>query len=182
MQKAASTGTAWSAELDGYRGGCQPRCGRGRDRGLTFAHLPDRIKGEITTPHATDIQHIHPPGHGIGLPFSPVVATGDLVFCSGQVGFLPGTSQLVEGGIQAQTRQAMENLAALLEAAESSLDRVVKTLAFLADAADFAAFNATYASFFPAQFPARSAVQTGFMAPGILVEIECIAVRSPAGG
>jgi len=98
------------------------------------------------------------------------------------VGFLPGTSELVEGGIEAQTRQAMENLAALLEAAGSSLDRAVKTLAFLADAADFAAFNGTYASFFPAQrFPARSAVQTGFMAPGILIEIECIAVRSPAG-
>ncbi len=123
------------------------------------------------------------PGHGNGLPFSPVVATGNLVFCSGQVGFLPGTSELVQGGIEEQTRQAMENLAALLTATGSSLDRVVKTLAFLADSADFAAFNTTYASFFPARrYPARSAVQTGFMAPGILVEIECVAVRSPIGG
>jgi len=130
-----------------------------------------------------DIQHIEVPGHGIGLPFSPVVIAGDLVFCSGQVGYKPGTSELVEGGIEEQTRQAMENLEALLQNGGSSLALVVKTVAFLADPNDFAGFNSAYASFFPPdRYPARSAVQTGFMAPGILVEIECVACKNPAEG
>jgi 2-iminobutanoate/2-iminopropanoate deaminase len=112
------------------------------------------------------------------VPLSPAVTTGELVFCAGQCGFHPGTVDLVDGGVEEQTRQTLRNLGQILEAAGSSLDRVVKTLVFLADPADFAAFNRVYADFFPeGKFPARSTVQTGFVSPGVLVEIECVAVR-----
>jgi 2-iminobutanoate/2-iminopropanoate deaminase len=125
------------------------------------------------------IEYSGAPGQGIGLPFSPVVRCDNLLFCSGQVGFLPGTSTLVAGGIEEQTRQTMENLRANLERAGGSLERVVKVLVFLADAADFTAFNEVYAPYFPAdRFPARSTLVAGFAGPDVLVEIECVAVRS----
>lgn len=126
------------------------------------------------------IEHVREVGGRppLPLPFSPAVIAGDLVYCSGQVGFRPGTAELVDDGIVEQTRQTMRNLSEILEAAGSSLDRVVKTLVFLATDDDFAAFNRTYAEFFPAErLPARSTVTTGFVAPGILVEIECVALR-----
>jgi reactive intermediate/imine deaminase len=127
----------------------------------------------------SDIEYSGVPGQGIGLPFSPVVGYDNLLFCSGQVGYLPGTSTLVAGGIEQQTRQTMENLRANLERAGGSLERIVKVLVFLADAADFAAFNEVYASYFPAgRFPARSTLVAGFAAPEVLVEIECVAARS----
>lgn len=114
------------------------------------------------------------------VPLSPAAIAGDLVFCAGQVGFLPGTSDLVDGGVEEQTRQTLENLSQVLEACGSGLDRVVKTLVFLADPADFPAFNGVYAQFFAdGHFPARSTVQAGFVSPGVLVEIECVALRSP---
>jgi 2-iminobutanoate/2-iminopropanoate deaminase len=111
---------------------------------------------------ASEIDYSGTPGQGIGLPFSPVVGYDNLLFCSGQVGFLPGTNTLVAGGIEEQTRQTMENLRANLERAGGSLEQVVKVLVFLADAADFAAFNEVHASFFQAGLalgehsPARS--------------------------
>jgi 2-iminobutanoate/2-iminopropanoate deaminase len=112
------------------------------------------------------------------VPLSPAVAVGDLVFTSGQVGFAPGTTTLAEG-LEAQTRAVMENLKAALEAAGSSLSHVVKTLCFLAEGEDFAAFNAVYAEYFPeGRRPARSTVRSGFAAPGVLVEVECVAVRA----
>jgi 2-iminobutanoate/2-iminopropanoate deaminase len=127
---------------------------------------------------ASEIEYVGAAGQAIGLPFSPVVAFDNLVFCSGQVGFMPNTSTLVEGGIEAQTQQTMENLRANLELAGSSLAHVVKILAFLAEPADFPLFNATYSSFFSAEsFPARSTLVAGFVAPGVVVEIECIAAR-----
>ena len=113
------------------------------------------------------------------LPLSPAVTACDLVFCAGQVGFRPGTTELVDGGIEEQTRQTLENLSSVLEAAGSSLNRVVKTLVFLADPSDFAAFNGVYRTFFAEnRFPARSTLQAGFVAPGVLVEIECVALRA----
>lgn len=111
-------------------------------------------------------------------PFSPAVIAGDFVYCSGQCGFHPGTTELVDGGIEEQTRQTMRNLAEILEASGSSLDRVVKALVFLTAEDDFPAFNRVYAEFFPSgSYPARSTVTTGFVAPEVLVEIECVAVR-----
>lgn len=128
---------------------------------------------------STTIDHIELPSMRLtGAPLSSAVAAGDFVFCAGQVGFKPGTNELVPGGIGPQTRQAMENLTAVLEAAGSSLDRAVKVIVFLGDAADFQEFNNEYATFFEdGRYPARTTVTAGFAAPGIGVEIVCVAVR-----
>jgi len=110
-------------------------------------------------------------------PYSPVVVAGDLVFTAGQVAF-DASGQLVSGGIVEQTRQAMQNLAACLDAAGCSMDDIVKTTVFLTDLANFEACNEEYARHLDAPYPARSTVEVG-LAPGLLVEIEAVA-RRPA--
>ena len=87
----------------------------------------------------------------------------------------PKTNNLVEGGIQEQTTQVIQNLRAVLEVAGSSLDKVIKTTCFLTDMADFADFNAAYAKYFNEHKPARSAVAVRGLPKGSLVEIECVA-------
>ena len=106
-------------------------------------------------------------------PYSPVVVSGDHVFTAGQVGFdLDG--DVVEGGVAAQTRQALENLRACLEAGGSDLEHVVKVTAFLVDLGDFEAYNEVYRTFFSEPYPARTTV--GASLPGTLrVEIEAVA-------
>jgi 2-iminobutanoate/2-iminopropanoate deaminase len=123
-----------------------------------------------------DRQVLHGPGEVPGLPFSSAVQVGDLLFLSGQIGNVPGTRQLADGGITGQTRQALENIKAVLAFAGSSLDRAVKCTVFLADIQDFAAMNAVYATYFPNDPPARSTVAAKGLAGGARVEIECIAV------
>ena len=110
----------------------------------------------------------------VGAYSQGIIANG-FVFTAGQIPLIPGTSNLREGGIEAQTRQSMNNIKGVLEAAGSSLDLVVKTTVFLADINDFAAFNAVYSEFFPTDPPARSTVQAGGLPVGALVEIEAIA-------
>jgi 2-iminobutanoate/2-iminopropanoate deaminase len=109
-------------------------------------------------------------------PYSAGVTTGFMLFTAGQVGIDPATGKIVEGGIQAQTRQALTNLAAILDAAGSSLSRVVKTTVFLQDMGEFALMNEVYATFFSEEFPARSAVQVAALPAGAAVEIEAIAL------
>lgn len=109
-------------------------------------------------------------------PYSVAIATGCLVFVSGQLGIDPATGAIVEGGIQPQTRIALTNLKSVLESAGSSLEQVVKTTVFLTDMAQFAEMNAIYAEFFTADFPARSAVQVAALPKGGIVEVEAIAV------
>jgi 2-iminobutanoate/2-iminopropanoate deaminase len=99
-----------------------------------------------------------------------------MVFTAGQVGIDPTAGKIVEGGIQAQTRQVFKNLQAILEAAGSSLDQVVKTTVFLQDMGEFALMNEVYASFFTEQFPARSTFQVAALPAGAAVEIEAIAL------
>lgn len=113
--------------------------------------------------------------------FSSAVRTGDLLFLSGQVGALPGVSppQLVEGGVQAETRQIFENIKTVLAAAGLDLHDVVKCTVFLADIADYAAVNEVYATYFEGDPPARSAVAGSGLALGARVEIECIAAYPP---
>ena len=111
----------------------------------------------------------------VGAYSQGIVANG-FVFTAGQIPLIPGTSNLRQGGIQAQTRQSLNNIKGVLEAAGSSMDQVVKTTVFLADINDFAEFNAVYAEFFPQDPPARSTVQAGGLPVGVLVEIEAVAL------
>jgi 2-iminobutanoate/2-iminopropanoate deaminase len=115
-------------------------------------------------------------------PYSQAICIEDLVFTAGQVGLDPATMELVEGGIEAQTRQVLTNLSHVLEAADSGLNFVIKTTVFLKDMADFAAMNVIYAEFFPGKPPARSTVQVAGLPKGALVEIECVAFLNPARG
>lgn len=108
-------------------------------------------------------------------PYSQAIRAGQLIFTAGQVALDPATMQLVAGDIEAQTRQVMQNLAAVLTAAGSSLAQVVKTTVFLQDLNDFARFNAIYAEYFPGPPPARSTVQVSALPKGAQVEIECVA-------
>jgi 2-iminobutanoate/2-iminopropanoate deaminase len=126
---------------------------------------------------AQDRQVVHLPGAvPQGLPFSPAIRAGGLIFLSGQIGFLPGTRQLALGGIAGETRQSLENIRGVLQAAGSSFARVTKCTVFLADIADYAAMNEVYATFFPSDPPARSTVAASGLAFGARVEIECIAL------
>ncbi|MEP6642265.1 MAG: Rid family detoxifying hydrolase [Gaiellales bacterium] len=111
-----------------------------------------------------------------GAPYSQGIKAAGLVFCAGQVGLDPASGTLVPGGVEAQAQRAMENLKAVLEAAGSSFDRVVKTTVFVADLADFATVNEVYAAFFRDLPPARSTVQVAGLPAGALVEIEAIAL------
>ncbi len=110
-------------------------------------------------------------------PYSQGVSTGALIFTAGQIGLNPATGKLAEG-VEAQARQVMANLAAILAAAGSSLDLVVKTTIFLQDMADFAAVNAIYGAAFSVTPPARSTVQVAGLPLGAQVEIEAIALLS----
>jgi 2-iminobutanoate/2-iminopropanoate deaminase len=107
-----------------------------------------------------------------------VVPVGDkrMVFCSGQIALDPKTGALVEGDVSAQTRQVMENIAAVLAAAGAGFGQVVKTTIFLASMADFAAVNAVYGERFPSEPPARSTVAAAGLPRNALVEIEVVAV------
>lgn len=109
-------------------------------------------------------------------PYSQAVQIGDLVFTSGQLGLIPETGELAEG-IEEQTHQALRNVGAILEAAGSGLDKVVKTTVFLQNMNDFAKVNEIYGSFFSEPFPARSAVQVARLPKDGLVEIEVIASK-----
>lgn len=108
-------------------------------------------------------------------PYSQAVRMGDLIYTAGQLGLVPGTKEFAGPDIEAQTRQALENLRAILEAAGSCLEHVVKTTVFLQDMAEFSRMNSVYASFFPQNPPARSAVQVAALPLGGRVEIEAVA-------
>ena len=109
-------------------------------------------------------------------PYSAGVSTGHLIFTAGQLGMDPQTGELVEGGVQAQTRQALTNLKAVLEAGGSKLGLVVKTTVFLKDIGEFGLMNEVYGEFFTGNFPARSAFQVGALPKAASVEIEAIAL------
>ena len=108
-------------------------------------------------------------------PYSQAIRAGNLLFVSGQIPLDPATGQLVQGDIGAQTRQVLQNLAAILEAAGSGLDRVVKTTVYLRDLGEFAAMNEVYGEFFPAQPPARATVQVARLPRDASLEIDVVA-------
>jgi 2-iminobutanoate/2-iminopropanoate deaminase len=109
-------------------------------------------------------------------PYSQGIIANGFVFVAGQGGLVPATKTIAEGGIQAQTRQCFENIKAILEAAGSSLDKVVKMNVYLTDINDFAAMNEIYASYFGAEPPARTTVQVAKLPLGLIVEIEAMAL------
>lgn len=115
-------------------------------------------------------------------PYSQAIVIENLVFTAGQVGLDPVTMELVEGEVEAQTRQALTNLKHVLEKADSGLNFIVKTTVFLQDMSDFAKMNSVYAEFFPENPPARSTVQVAGLPKGALVEIESIALLRPNRG
>ena len=108
-------------------------------------------------------------------PYSQAIRAGDFLFLSGQIPLDPATGQVVEGGIAEQTHQVLKNLGAVLTAAGSSYGRVVKTTVYLADMAEFAEMNATYAGYFAAPAPARATIQAAGLPRGVRVEIDIVA-------
>ena len=109
-------------------------------------------------------------------PYSQGIVSNGFIFCSGQIPIVPQTGQLSTGSIEDQTRQVLKNVSAVLEAAGTSLDNVVKATVFLQDMNDFAAMNKVYAEFFKTPFPARAAVQVARLPRDVKVEIEVIAI------
>ena len=108
-------------------------------------------------------------------PYSQAIKCAGMVYTAGQIALDPLTGKIVEGDVSAQTERVMQNLQAVLEAAGSSFDQVVKTTCFLQDLNDFASFNEVYGRYFSSNRPARSTVQVAKLPAGSLVEVECIA-------
>ena len=109
-------------------------------------------------------------------PYSQAVTENGLVFCSGQVPLDPTSGELLEGSIADETRRAMDNLKAVLEAAGSSFDKVVKVTAYLVDMNDFVEFNGVYGEYFTDAPPARATVGVAALPKGARVEVECVAI------
>jgi 2-iminobutanoate/2-iminopropanoate deaminase len=109
-------------------------------------------------------------------PYSQAIAAGGVVYCSGQVPLEPASGELVGESAAEQTRRCLENLQAVLEAAGTSLARVVKVTVYLTDMGDYAEFNTVYARFFTAEPPARAAVEVTALPKGARVEVDCMAL------
>ena len=115
-------------------------------------------------------------------PYSQAIRTESLIFTAGQIAIDPATGELVEGGIEEQTRRALTNLRNVLDAGGSGLSYVVKTTVFLKDMNDFPKMNAVYAEFFTEAPPARSTVAAAALPKNALMEIEAIALLAPSRG
>lgn len=147
------------------------------------------IHNKLRAPR-TFTQAVHPQNHitmkkaiataaapaAIG-PYSQAIEANGLIFVSGQLPIVPEKGEFAEGGVQAQTRQSLENMKAILAEAGLTMNDVVKTTVFLADMGDFGAMNEVYSTFFEAPFPARCAYAVKTLPKNALVEIECIAAR-----
>ena len=125
--------------------------------------MPKRV---ISTPDAPE---------AVG-PYSQAIEANGFVFCSGQIPLDPASGELLTGSIADQTRRCMQNLTAVLEAAGSSLEQVIKVNVYLADIAHYAEFNTAYGEFFDQEPPARAALAVGGLPKGASVEVECVAL------
>jgi len=114
------------------------------------------------------------------LPFSEAVRVGDVLYLSGQVGLVPGSLDLASGGIEAEAAQTLDNIQAVLERHGASMEDVFKCTVFLADIAEWPAFNEVYRRYFSAPYPARSALAASGLALGARVEVECLAYAPAA--
>lgn len=145
---------------------------------LVFLVLPLGLFSSLVKFSAAEksqIVFLHPPEKSQA-PFSEAVRVGQWLILSGQLGRDPQTGQLVEGGIEAETKQTLENIKRTLEKYGSSLDRVVKCTVMLADMAEWEKMNRVYITYFPKNRPARSAFGVNGLAGGARVEIECWAI------
>lgn len=132
---------------------------------------------DVAVDHTPEVAYLNMPGTGdLDLPFSSAVRVGNTLYLSGNVGNLPGTLDLAEGGIAGETRQTMENISTVLQEFGSSMDNVVKCSVFMADMAEWGAMNEVYRTYFKNP-PARSALGASGLALNARVEIECIAVN-----
>jgi len=130
-----------------------------------------------SSPPPIDMEHLNSPeSESLDLPFSEAVRVGNTLYLSGQLGHIPGTMDLVPGGVGPETEQTLKNIKATLERHGSSLDKVVKCTVFMADIKEWPAMNEVYRRFFGPKYPARSAVGGGELALGARLEIECIAL------
>jgi reactive intermediate/imine deaminase len=132
--------------------------------GATHVPLSAQTEVEYLTSETT---------RAMGLPFSDAVRVGDMLYLSGQIGNVPGEMEVVPGGIQAETRQTLENIKRVLESNGSSMERVVKCLVMMADIAEWPDMNEIYVTYFQDPYPARSALAGTGLALGARVEIEC---------
>ena len=143
-----------------------------------FGVMPTGARAQEEVGARTGDNVVNAAGEPGGLPFSPAIKAGGMIYLSGQIGNLPGTLEL-PAGVAAQTRQTMENIKSVLEAAGASLYDVVKCTVFLDNIDDWGAMNDVYVTFWEGPPPARSALGADGLALGALLEIECIA-RDPA--
>jgi 2-iminobutanoate/2-iminopropanoate deaminase len=112
-------------------------------------------------------------------PYSQgMISQGGFLFTAGQIGLNPHSGDMVEGGIESETVQALENLIAVLSAGNSALNQILKVTIFLTNIDDFSRVNKIYADYFTSEYPARSVVQVAALPKGALIEIECIAIAS----
>lgn len=131
---------------------------------------------EVHVDEDPEVEYLLMPGmEDLDLPFSSAVRVDDTLYLSGNLGNVPGTIELAEGGISGETRQTMENIKRVLEQFGSSMDQVVKCTVFLADISEWGAMNEVYKTYFENP-PARSALGASGLALGARVEIECIAI------
>lgn len=131
---------------------------------------------DVQVDHETEVTYLNMPGTAeLDLPFSSAVRVGNTLYLSGNIGNIPGSINLAEGGIAGETRQTMDNISAVLREFGSSIDDVVKCSVFLADMAEWDAMNEVYKTYFKNP-PARSALGASGLALNARVEIECIAV------
>ena len=149
---------------------------------MTGCTIEERTDRESGSDESVRRQVIRPEGVASLPVFSLAIRSGDFIFLSGQLGAAPNVDppQVVEGGIEAETRQTFENIVSVLDAAGATLEDIIKCTVFLADIEDYAAFNAVYIEYFPNDPPARAALAASGLALGALVELDCIAA-APAG-
>ena len=130
-----------------------------------------------TASNAPEVIYDKEPGAGLGLPFSPAVVAGDLIFLSGALGIEPGSRSPVEGGVGAETTQIFDNIETVLARQGADLSHIVKCTVFLEDMEEYGAMNQAYMAALPDPKPARSTFGVDGIALGASLEIECIAVR-----
>jgi 2-iminobutanoate/2-iminopropanoate deaminase len=109
-------------------------------------------------------------------PYSAGIRAGQFIYTAGQLGFDPATGEFVPGGIEAETRRALENIKAILSVEGATMEQIVKTTVYLRDMGDFTAMNGVYAEFFPQDPPARTTIQAAGLPRGAAVEIEAVAI------